>query len=171
MMMETLKIRDADLLSQMANLVEVSEGNLLMQMDSVKGAVEQIRDKDMEVSSDDGFYSDVDEEEEEEKEALSYDQVEGLSETGNWGEDERQIYHRHQALKAAMLGHLNEQELQALVDQRQAEYKEKQWALAEAQRGMVAAGSTEKVETFVAEAQKVADVLTKEALEEQTSQA
>ena len=171
MMMETLKIRDADLLSQMANLVEVSEGNLLMQMDSVKGAVEQIRDKDMEVSSDDGFYSDVDEEEEEEKEALSYDQVEGLSETGNWGEDERQIYHRHQALKAAMLGHLNEQELQALVDQRQAEYKEKQWALAEAQRGMVAAGSTEKVETFVAEAQKAADTLTKEALEERTSQA
>ena len=70
-----------------------------------------------------------------------------------------------------MLGHLNEQELQALVDQRQAEYKEKQWALAEAQRGMVAAGSTEKVETFVAEAQKVADMLTKEALEEQQSQA
>ena len=75
MMMETLKIRDADLLSKLANLVEVSEGNISMQMDNVQGAVEQIRDKDMEVSSDDGFYSDVEEEEEEAKEALSYDEV------------------------------------------------------------------------------------------------
>ena len=33
MMMETLKTRDADLLSQMATLVEVSEGNISMQMD------------------------------------------------------------------------------------------------------------------------------------------
>ena len=32
----------------------------------MQGAIEQIRDKDMEVSSDDGFYSD-DEEEEEDK--------------------------------------------------------------------------------------------------------
>ena len=70
----------------------------------MQGAIEQIRDKDMEVSSDDGFLLRWDEEEEEDKEALSYDQVEGLCETGNWGEDERQIYHRQAALKAAMLG-------------------------------------------------------------------
>ena len=94
-----------------------------------------------------------------------------MSETGNWGEDERQIYHRQAALKAAELGQLNEKELQALVDQREAEYKEKQWALAEAQRGLVDAGSPEAVETFVAEAQKVADMITNEALEEQQSQA
>jgi hypothetical protein len=172
MMMETLKIRDADLLSQLANLVEVSEGNISMQMDNMQGAIEQIIDKDMEVSSDDGFYSDDEEEEEEgKKEAPSYEHVEGLCETGNWGEDERQIYHRQAALRAAELGQLNEKELQALVDQREAEYKEKQWALAEAQQGMVAAGSQETVETFVAEAQKVAHMITNKALEEQWSQA
>ena len=61
--------------------------------------------------------------------------------------------------------------MQALVDQREEEYKERQWALAEAQQGLVAAGSQETVETFVAEAQKVAHMITNTALEEQLSQA
>ena len=166
-MMETLATRDADMLSKLAILVEVSEGNISMQMDNMKGAIEQIRDKDMEVSSDDGFYSE-DEEEEEEKVVLSYEQVEGLCETRNTGEDERQECHRQAALKAAEQGLLNERALQALGDQRDAEYTEMRWALAEAQQGLVEAGSQMAVQDLVTGAQEVADRITEEALKQRS---
>ena len=130
-----------------------------MQMDNMKGAIEQIRDKDKEVSSDDGFYSD-DEEDEEEQVVLSYEQVEGLG----IGEDERQECHRQAALKAAEQRLLNEKAVQALVDQREEEYTEMRWALAEAQRGLVEAGSQMGVQDFVTGAQEVADKMTEEAL-------
>ena len=100
--------------------------------------------------------------------ALSYEQVEGLCEMRNTGEDERQIYHRQAALKAAELGQLNEKEVQALVDQREAEYTEKQWALAEAQRGMVEVGSQMAVHDLVTGAQAVADKITEEALKKRS---
>ena len=141
-------------------MVEAAEGNISMQMEDMKGAIEQIRDKDMEVSTDDGFYSD-DEEEEEDKGILSYEQVEGLG----MGEEEKQFVHKQAALKAAEQGQLSEKQVQALVDQREEEYKETQWAFAEAQRGLLETGSHMAVQDFVTEAQGVADTLTRESLE------
>ena len=122
----------------------------------------------MEVSSDDGFYPDDEEEEEEEKkDALSYAQVEAMSENNNWSEDERIIYHMQAAVKAGEMNQLSEKDLQAVVDQRQADYKEKQWALAEAQQGLVDAGSQMGVQEFVTGAQEVADKMTGDARKQQ----
>ena len=58
--------------------------------------------------------------------------------------------------------------MQALVDQREAEYTEKQWALAEAQRGMVEAGSQMAVQDLVTGAHEVADKITEEALKQRS---
>ena len=87
------------------------------------------------------------------------------------GEEEKYLVHKQAALRAAEQGELSEKQVQALVDQREEEYKERQWALAEAQQGLVAAGSQETVETFVAEAQKGARTITNKALEEQYANA
>ena len=147
----------------MSLLVEAVESNISMQMSDMQGAIEQIRDKDTDVSTYDGFYSD-DDEDEEDKGAVSYEQVEALCKVQDTGEDEKQIFHRQDVLKAAEMGQLKEKELQALVDLRADEYQEQQWALAEAQQGLVEAGSSVAEVDFVAGAQKVADTITNEAL-------
>ena len=66
------------------------------------------------------------------------------------------------------MSQLSERDLQAVVDQRQADYKEKQWALAEAQQGLVDAGSQMGVQEFLTGAQEVADKMTGEARKQQS---
>ena len=82
-----------------------------MQMTDMQGAIEQIRDKDMDVSTDDGLYSE--DEEEEDKGAVSDEQVEALCKAQDTGEDEKQIFHMQAAERAAVTGQLCEGELQA----------------------------------------------------------
>ena len=70
-----------------------------------------------------------------------------------------------------MTGQLCEGELQACYRWRAERDQEKQWAQAEAQRGLVAMGSPVAVGDLVAEAQRVANSITAEALYERIKSA
>ena len=109
----------------------------------------------------------MDEEEEEDKGAVSYEEVEALCQVNGTGEVEKQGFHRQAAARAAEAGQLTEGELQALVSWRADELQEKQWTLAEAQWGLVEAGSPVSVEDFVAGVQRAADKITKDAFDQQ----
>jgi len=146
-------------------MLETVQNNMAMQMTDMQGAIEQIREKDMDVSSDDGFYSD--DEVEEDKGAVSWDEVEKLCKERDTGEDERQFFHMQAVKRAATTGQLCEGELEACFRWRAERDQEKQWAQDEAQRGLDAMGSAVTVETFVAGAQEVANSVTNDALDKQ----
>jgi hypothetical protein len=164
-MLETMENRDVVMLGKINLMLETVQNNIAMQMTDMQGAIEQIREKDMDVSTDDGLYSD--DEADEDKGAVSYDEVEALCKVQDTGEDERQFFHMQAVERAAVTGQLCEGELQACFKWRAERDQEKQWAQNEGQRGLEAMGSPVAVETFVAEAQRVANAITNEALEKQ----
>ena len=145
--------------------MEAVESNITMKMTDMQGAIEQIRDNAMDVSTDDGLYSE-DEEEEEDKGAVSYEEVKALCQVNDTGEVKKQVFHRQAVAKAVEAGQLTEGELQALVSWRADEHQEKQRMLTEAHRGLVEAGSLVAVDDFVAGAQRAADKITNDAFDQ-----
>ena len=75
--------------------IQAVENNIAMQMADMQGAIEQIRDEDRDVSTDDGLYSDDEEEEDkgagethgEEGVEVCYAEVEALCLARDAGED------------------------------------------------------------------------------------
>jgi hypothetical protein len=129
-MLETLENRDAVMLGKINLMLETVESNIAMQMTDMQGAIEQIREKDMDVSTNDGLYSD--DEAEEDNGAVSYDEVEALCKVKDSGEDERQFFHMQAIERAAATGQLCDGELEACFKWRAERDQEKQWAQDEA---------------------------------------
>ena len=165
--------RDAALMNQLTAFmkdtvkteIQATENNITIQMADMQGAIEQIRDKDMELSSDDGLYSEDEAEEEaegEESGAWSYEQVEALCLSRGAGEDEKQALHQQAVARAGREGTFDEDELQAVLTVRAEREQERQWALAGSQRALVQMGSPVAVDDLVASAQKLADRMTAE---------
>ena len=116
--------------------------------------------------TDDGLYSD-DAEEEEGTGAVSYAEVEALCQVQDTGEFEKQSFHPQAVARAANTGQLTEGELQAYFSGRAERDQEKQWALADAQRGLVQMGSPVAAEDFVTGVQRLANKMTQEAMDQQ----
>ena len=177
-LMENQAEQDAALVNKMADLIkdtvkaetQAVESNIAMQMADMQGAIEQIRDNDKDVSSDDGLYSDDEEEEDkgagatygEEGAEASYGEVEALCLATDTGEFRKLRLHLQAVARAGREGQFDEGELQAVFNLRADREQEKPWSLAEAQRGLVQMGSSTTVAGLAAAGQRAADGLTRE---------
>ena len=140
----------------------------------MQGAIEQIRVKDRDVSSDDGLYSD-DEEEEDDSGVVSYEEVEVKWRLCARRKTQESLRSSHCTCRLwqgqQRRDSFSEGELQAVYSWRAERDQEKQWSLAEAQRGLVQMGSPATVAELAATGQRVADKMTRETYARKTKEA
>ena len=121
----------------------------------------------MEVSTDEGLYSDDEEEEGtwagethgKEGADVGYAEVETLCLARDAREDEKMQLHLQAIMRAGREGQLDARELQALFNLRAEREQEKQWAQAEVQWGLVQMGSPMPVADLAAVGQRAAGAL------------
>ena len=93
---------------------------------------------------------------------MGYDQEQALCLARDAGEDEKMQLYLQAIARAGRQGQLDEGEIQHLFNLRAERDQEKQWLLAEAQRGLVQTGSPTAMAELAAAGQRAADVLTHE---------